>query len=364
MDNRTAPAPEQQPHVFPAILPAVILIAAVLAFAVGSLSVRSRGAAAQSVIWKPLLHAYDNIRLGLGADCIGNVYLIDGRLIRRTTEQSDAQILSAAETVSTFAEEWDVPVLCAAVPTGAGVYANLLSESAPRAGETAALRTFTGALSDNVTALNLSAVFDELREESGYEIYYRTDPRWTSFGAFCAYQVIIRRLGFPAVGYDRFAVTHRGSYYGMLAQEIQYFDLQPDIIDTYYNDAAPALTQCTVWSADGTAHSAAQYYQEAAPGYGVFTAATAPVVRLENALPNNRALLLVCDSFGAPIVPFLAQHYQNVTAVNLELTKNMNWRAVTADTEFTQVLVLCSAETIAAQDGLRALIPDTQQERK
>ena len=354
--DKAAPAPEKKPHAFPAVLPAVILIGTVLAFAVGSLSVRSRGAAAQSAIWKPLLHAYDSIRLGLGADCIGNVYLIDGRMLRRTTDRADAQILAAAETVSTFAEEWDIPVCCAAVPTGAGVYASLLSESAPRAGETADLRMFTSALSDRVTALDLSSAFEELREDAGYEIYYRTDPRWTSFGAFRAYQVIIRRLGFPAVGYDRFRVTHfSSSYYGMLAQEIQYFDVQPDIIDLYENDAAPALTHCTVSNTDGTAHSAAQYYNTAAAGYGVYTASDVPVMRLENALQSRRSLLLLCDSFGAPMVPFLMQHYQSVTAVNLELADAADWRALTADTEYTQVLILCSAETVAAENGFDAI---------
>ena len=357
MDKQTEAAPaNKKPHVPAVILPAVILIGTVLVFAVGSLSVRSRSAASQAVIWKPLLHAYDSIRLNLGADCIGNVYLIDGRMLRRTTERSDAQILAAAEKVNAFAEEWDVPVCCAAVPTGAGVYASLLSESAPRAGETAALRTFTGALSDKIAALDLSASFEELREDAGYEIYYRTDPRWTGFGAFCAYQVIIRRLGFPAAGYDRFTVTHCNSrYYGTLAQEIQYFDVQPDIIDLYENDAAPALTGCTVWEKDGTAHAAAQYYGAPSAGYGVYTASEVPVIKLENALQNNRALLLICDSFGAPTVPFFMQHYQTVTAVNLGLADAIDWRAVTADTAYTQVLILCSTETVAAENGFDAI---------
>lgn len=367
MDKQENAAPQAVKHSFSPVLSAVVLIGTVLAFAVGSLTVRSRGTAAQSAIWKPVLYAYDSIRLGLGADCIGNVYLIDGRMLRRTTERSETQLLASAETVNAFAAEWDVPVCCAAVPTGAGVYSVLLSENAPRAGEAAALRTFTGALGDGVSAINLSPVFDSLREDAGYEIYYRTDPRWTSFGAFCAYQVIIRRLGFPAVGYDRFTVMHcNSSYFGTLAQEIQYFDVQPDIIDLYSNDAAPALTRCTVWNADGAAHSAAQYYSESprTAGYGVFSAAEAPIVRTENALQNNRALLLLSDSYGAPMVPFLMQHYQSVTAVNLELAQGTDWRRLTADTEYTQVLILCSAETVAAEDGLLALRPAEEQERK
>lgn len=364
MDKQENAAPQEKQHVFPALLPAVILIGTVIAFAAGSLSARSRGTAAQSLVWKPLLHAYDSVRLGLGADCIGNVYLINGRMLRRTTEYSEEAILASAEAVSRYAAATEAPVCCAAVPTGAGVYAKLLSENAPRSGETAALRSFTAALGDGIAALDLSSTFENLREETGYEIYYRTDPRWTSFGAFCAYQVIIRRLGLNAVGYDRFAVWHReSSYYGTLAQEIQYFDVQPDIIDLYTNGSAPEITRGTVWRADGTAQSAAQYYDTDAAGYAVFRSAAAPVVRMENALQNNRALLLLCDSYGAPVVPFLMQHYQSVTAVNLELADTLDWRAVTGDLDYTQVLILLSAETVAKEDGLRALNTETDSER-
>lgn len=354
MDKPEAGAPR---HLLSVLMPAVILIGTIAVFAVASITAGSRSRAAQSTLWKPLLQAYDSIRLGFGADCIGNVYLINGRMLRRATEVQETNIAEAAQTVSDYAAASEIPVLCAAVPTSAGVYAGLLSEDAPSAVEPAALRSFTSQLS-GVATVDLLTAFNTLRDDGAYEIYYRTDPRWTSFGAFHAYQVIIRRLGFTAVGYDRYTVTHHNSsYFGTLAQESQYFSVQPDIIDLYTNDAAPELTACTCIAADGSMTAADGCFDRSRSGYDVFRAADVPVLRAETSLQNNRSLLLLCDSFGAPLMPFLLQHYQSVTAVNLALAADTDWRSAVADDTYTQVLILVSAETIAAENGLQALKP-------
>ena len=341
------------------LLPAVILCAVTLAFAVGSLSAGDRSSAAQSAVWKPLLYMRDSVRLRLGADSIGDIYIADGRLLRRMPAVSEETMQSAAAAVNSFAAETALPVCCAAIPTATDVYSDLLPKNAPYLDEAALLRGFCNQLDDGIVQIDLISQFHSLREEDTYELYLRTDPRWTSFGAFCAYQTVIRKLGFSAVGYDKFAVAHfSSSYYGTLAQEIQFFRVQPDLIDLYTNDAAPAVVSGTAWDGSGNPTELTAYYDVHAEGYNVYRAAEVPVLQMETDLQNGRALLLFCDSYGAPMIPFLMQHYHRITAVNTELAADLDWRSITADSEYTQVLILCSTETIAAEDGFSALQPN------
>lgn len=340
-----------------ALLPAGILLSVPIFFAAGSLGVADRSVSAQAAVWRPLLQLHDRMRLALGADSIGNVYIIGGRMLRRAQPADEEITRIAAETVNAFAQSTNVPVYCAPVPTSAGVYADLLSENAPVSGEAALLRDFSERLSSDVTQITLLPLMTARREE---QIYCRTDPRWTSYGAFCAYQTVIRKLGAVPVGYDRFTVTHFSSdYYGSLAQEIRYYDIAPDLIDLYTNDTAPVITGGAAWNSDGTAREIHTCYltDDPAAGYGVFAAAELPVLSLDTAAQNNRSLLLLCDSFGAPMLPFLLQHYKNVTAVSLTRAAETDWQGILAGREYTQILILCGADTLAARGGLRALQP-------
>ncbi len=340
------------------LLPAVILICVTLFFALGSLTSGDRSTAARAAVWKPLLKLHDSFRLGFGADCIGDVYLADGRLLRRAATPNEDTVTEAARIVNDFAGGTDTPVYCAAVPTSAGIYADLLDENAPVADEAAVLRAFFNQLDSSIVRIELLPQLNGMREDSSYELYYRTDPRWTSFGAFCGYQTVIRKLGYSALGYDKFTVTHfDNAYFGSLAQEIQYFSVQPDLIDLYSGSSAPAVVSGTIRYGDGTAAPCESCYDTNAEGYDVFTASAVPVLHLETDLQNGRQLLLICDSFGAPMLPFLMQHYHSITAVSLEHAADMNWQSDTEGEEYTQILILCSAETLADTDLLRALSP-------
>ena len=210
----------------------------------------------------------------------------------------------AAQAINTFAAQTDVPVYLLAVPTSAGIYSYTLPESAPLVNEHTFLQGAEGLanlLSDQVHWIEAESW---LASEKDQYIYYRTDPCWTSFGAYCAYRSAIRKLGFTAVGYDRFSVTHFSSdYYGRLADEICYYETQPDLVDLY---------TCSD------------------------------------------------DDFGAAMIPFLLQHYHIVDTVNLELAGDIDWRSMTNGT-YSQILILCGADTVIAEDGLATMLAVPEQ---
>ena len=59
------------------------------------------------------------------------------------------------------------------------------------------------------------------------------------------------------------------------------------------------------------------------------------------------------------MIPFLTRHYRSVTAVNLPLAKEQGVDPIPAGS-YSQVLLLCGADTLMSQNGLAALLPENK----
>lgn len=347
------------------IASAVILFSLTALVILGSFAGAAGVHAAGNPLWQPVLQAHDRFLLALGQNRIGDVCITKERLLQILPQPAQDAASKAAQAINTFAEQTDVPVYLLAVPTSAGIYSDTLPESAPLVNEHTFLQGAEGLanlLSDQVHWIEAESW---LASEKDQYIYYRTDPCWTSFGAYCAYRSAIRKLGFTAVGYDRFSVTHFSSdYYGRLADEICYYETQPDLVDLYTCSDGPQEITVTVRRPDGREQFDSYYRTDAADAAkhpeNVYFAASEPVLRIETAYQNSKDLLLLCDDFGAAMIPFLLQHYHIVDTVNLELAGDIDWRSMTNGT-YSQILILCGADTVIAEDGLATMLAVPEQ---
>ena len=334
-------------------LSAIFVIGTVCAFAAASLFCSE-----ENPVWNPLLAMHDRTFAALGSDTVGDVYVTKERLLRRRVSYSGEQLEEAAGIISGFAQNSKAPVWFLGVPTSAGIYADTLSESAPYINERTLLRTFSEELDSKVNWLEAASWLYGMKDQY---VYYRTDSRWTSYGAFYIYQSVIRKLGFHAVGYDHYTITHfTDEYYGDLAQEIRYYDVQPDLVDLYTAENESKPISINAFRADLTSVPLQSYYrtEEAAAAenaYAVFGLEQFAVLQMELSSKSAKSLLLLCDSFGSTMLPFLWQHYRNVTAVNLSLARETDWQALTEEREYSHVIILCSTETLLDEHGLDAL---------
>ena len=342
------------------IASAVILFSLTALVLLGSFAGTAGANAAGNPLWQPVLQAHDRFMLAIGQNRIGDVYITSDRLLRSLSQPAPDAASKAAEAINTFAAQTDVPVYLLAAPTSSGIYSDTLPESAPLVNEHTFLQGTEGLanlLSDQVHWIEAESW---LASEKDQYIYYRTDPCWTSFGAYCAYRSAIRKLGFTSVGYDRFSVTHFSSdYYGRLADETHYYETQPDLVDLYTCSDGPQEITVTVRRPDGKEQFDSYYRTDAADAAenpaNVYFAASEPVLRIETAYQNSKDLLLLCDDFGAAMIPFLLQHYHIVDTVNLELTGDIDWRSMINGT-YSQILILCGADTVIAEDGLASML--------
>ncbi len=313
----------------------------------------SRSSAEQ--VCAPLLHARDRAALALGTDAVGDVYVTKTRMLRRRTAYDAAALAASAEAIRTLTASVSAPVFVLVAPTAAGIYPDALPAYAPIADEAAMLRQAAADLSGRVSWIETMSWLNGIRDEA---IYFRTDSRWTTFGAYYAYKIAARKLGFSAIGFDRLVITHAAAdYYGNLSQETGITDYPPDIIDLYQYDSAGAPLKVTSLRGGGEVPLESYFQPEKAAQcgdpYAVFAAVTEPVLRLSTERQSGKRLLLLGDSSAASVLPLLAQHYASVTAVNLELTSGL---PADDGTEYSQILVLCSADTYASGSLAASLI--------
>ena len=338
-----------------------ILGTATAVFSVCALVSGNSAEAAEHPVWQPLLRVHDRISLMLGNDRIGSVYVTDERLLPHLDEPEMDTVYQAANAVNQYAASQGASVYMMAVPTSAGIYGDVLSDYVPLTNEYQILRTFSDTLQEPVLWIETASWLSGERE---HYIYYRTDSLWTSYGAFCAYRSAIRKLGFNAYGYDHFMVTHFDSrYYGELAQRSHYFDLLPDTVDLYESSEQGQPAKVTALRADGNAELSGYFLTELPEAKEhpekVFALETKPVLRIETGNQSSKDLLLLTDRCGCSMIPFLMQHYRMITAVDLPACSEIDWRTLTAGS-YSQILILCGTETIAAEDGLQKLLAEQQ----
>ena len=326
------------------LVSALILFGTTAVLGIGSVVLRDDHA-----LWDPLLRVHDALLLASGRDTIGEIYVTPERLLRKREQFPEHAAESAAEAVSRYEKTCNAPVYLLAVPTSAGMYADAIPAAAPMASESEFLTELRENLSDDVSWIGTESWLAAERE---HEIYCRTSPLWTSYGAFCVYRAAVRRLGFTAHGYDSLAITHyTANYFGELAQEIRYYDVQPDLIDMFELMQPDPTLRVSEILGDGSTVScgkscyAPEEAQKSGDAEDVYLLHRHPILRTQS-LSGSKRLLLLTDDYGAVMLPLLTSHYQTVTAVNLPRAKGADWKRLT-DSGCDHVLILLGVDTLA-----------------
>ncbi|MCQ2417654.1 MAG: DHHW family protein [Oscillospiraceae bacterium] len=302
-----------------------------------------------NLIWKPLLNLHDSYQLSFGQNQLGDIYITRERMIQKDEVITQERMMQMTEALNSYAEQLNTPLYLMLIPTAEEIYGDTLPVNMSQ--DSSLWKTMSEQLNDRVIQINVK---NALMLEKEQYIYYRTDPCWTSYGAYTAYQTTIRKLGFQSIGYDQFVIHHVISdYYGALSDRIQYYDIQPDIIDVYLRQNDATVQNVTALRMDETKKIASYCNEDAVHSEDVFAFSREPVIRIDTENSANKNLLLLTDAYGSHILPFLSQHYHSVTAVNLPLCRDneIPWQQI-ADAGYSQTIILCGADTAFSQDGL------------
>ena len=173
--------------------------------------------------------------------------------------------------------------------------------------------------------------FRALVEHNDEYIYFRTDHHWTALGAYYSYRAICEALGMVPAELDTFEVWDQGEFSGSLAYQCaRPQKLRNDRVDAYIPQGE--ITHIVYDNNGfGTERPLLQDMteRELNTKYLTFIWSDNPLSEITNdSLPDGPSCILVKDSFGNCLAPFLTQNYHKVYVVDYRKFNQMKLDAL------------------------------------
>lgn len=306
----------------------------------GSVARQSDSYATERVPFRSLCrHVWGGAQLALlQGESHGVLLCRDGSLSARTEINEDvlSRNLSALSRVRRSLE--DIPITLAVAPTRIQARSEVLPASL-RVQDASALLP-----SDAVT-------FPDCNTD---EAWYRTDHHWTTKGAYLAYVRLGEALGYTPLSRDAFSEeTVCEDFFGTSAARAGLPFLSPDRITLwrYEDDCSYTVTRNGTPAAFKGLYDTSQI--EAGDPYAVFLGGNCGILEINKGETDTRpTLLLIRDSFAAPVLPFLARHFRIIAVDPRYDPPSLSALCKRADS----TLVLCGMQTIGGEPFLARLL--------
>lgn len=210
-------------------------------------------------------------------------------------------------------------------------------------------------LSDKVTPVD---VYDVLNLHNNEYLYLNTDTHWGPLGAYYSYTKFCEVSGAETAALDSFEHESYDGYTGYLyyATGESCLEENPDTIDVYN----PKFDYSAELSYDGLSffETSSMNIEPAYADYGVYIQGDNAAIRVtNNELQNGRKLLMVKDSYGNAMAPFLTASFEEVHVIDFRSFEG-NLPAYCAENGITDVLFFSNvmpANTQSQLDTMSAL---------
>ena len=191
--------------------------------------------------------------------------------------------------------------------------------------------------------------------DNGEYVYYKTDHHWTSLGAYNAYCEIIKSYGLTPYSLDDFSrETFTTSFVGTTFAKAGAVFGGADTIELFRYEGDEDYTTTIIKGDKKTVLQGfynKEKYRDINDKYSVFIGSddtsdggnNAVTIVAKNTGEKRQKLILIKDSFGNSIVPFLARHFDLVI---LDLrTSTQDFTSYLEDPDLAHILVLYNMET-------------------
>ena len=224
------------------------------------------------------------------------------------------------------------------IPSAVGVLVEKeYMEKVECADQEAAIDYMNACLDDKVVGVD---VFQTLVDHNDEYIYFRTDHHWTALGAYYAYVELCKSLNMEPAPLDSFEVWDQGTFEGSLYWQCnQSSRLKLDNVYAYNppGDLEMWITR-DGYSFEWTVLTDMQYSDDNSK-YMTFLGGDHYMTEITNHdLPDGPTCVVVKDSFGNPLVPFLTQNYHKIYVLDFRKYDAMNLAAFASVYDVDQII--------------------------
>ena len=174
-------------------------------------------------------------------------------------------------------------------------------------------------------------VFDALKARREEYLYFRTDHHWTALGAYYTYCELMNKKGIPPLPLESYTPMEFPGYLGTFYSEsgkLPQLEARPDSVFAYM----PTQTNIihTIVKGGGAADYPIVSDVSASPyKYLTFIRGDHPFGTIQNpALSDGSACIVVKESYGNAMIPFLVPHYQYIYVVDYRYFSTVDERGL------------------------------------
>ena len=203
-------------------------------------------------------------------------------------------------------------------------------------------------------------VYNTLRSHNSEYIYFRTDHHWTALGAYYAYQSICEAIGIPAKDLKKdFTEYVFDGFLGSFYSESGKNPALGDHRDTVYAYDPIGETTLTYYTKNGQAQEWKVIGDvtgwDSTTLYSTFIGGDYPYTHITNAsTDSSRSCLVIKESFGNALVPFLAANYSEIHVVDYR-----HWsgsiQSFAAENQVDDILFVNNVSAVRSSSLMRAL---------
>lgn len=196
--------------------------------------------------------------------------------------------------------------------------------------------------------VNIKELFKETAAKQ--QLYYKTDHHWTTRGAYTAYQAYCKAKGLIAAPEEQFEIKTHPGFYGTTYSTSALWLTPPDEIELWYDKTYEGEDNISVTIEEGDKKKQNNSFfflshLDEDDKYPVFLDGNHSLVRIENKAATGGKLLMIKDSFGHSIAPFLSENYSEIIMVDLRYYK-LPVSELIKQENITDVLVLYGLDNL------------------
>ncbi len=294
-----------------------------------------------------LLRLQRDLSLALGKNEFAGAFLGQGGYIFSNESASAETLAKNLSALRTFADSADTPVYTAVV----GAKTDVLYTYLPRLYEDAREDLWVLLRESGLQTVDLMPTLWRRGGEGKY-IYYRGDHHLTSLGSYYCYCAIAPTLGIEPHAARAFsACVVKSDFSGSDARKMLCETQDKITLFRYAADGEFLLENLDSGERQSGLYNDTKLHS--ADPYGVFPIADAGYARIT--LPNGKRqrLLLLCDSYGDALVPFLARHF-DIDSIDPRYYGG-SVQTLVQENGYTAVLAYFGMDTLAGREVLYKL---------
>lgn len=213
-----------------------------------------------------------------------------------------------------------------------------------------AIEYYYGSYNDKVKTVDC---FDVLREHNDEYLYFRTDHHWTQLAAYYTYQNFCEEKGVNATKLEEHEKREYEGFLGSAYTTLKNDNMaaNPDVIEAYLPISTNSMKYYDKNNTEydwNVVSDVTDWGQNSK--YSCFIGGDQPLVVIENpTVTDGSSCVVVKESYGNCIVPFLVDHYQTVYVIDFRYT-NQNILDFVKEKKVTDLIIINNISIIGNVD--------------